>query len=163
MTVRTVLAVLAALALVAAAQPAVEHATRTRDAAALRANADQFADAVRSLERRSDPGRTLATAPRRALELTVPDGATLVVRDDPPRLVTRLAGAPAHRQSLPTRVVTCTENGALDGPTTLAYVQSAEGPTVVALRGFIRGNGTTAAHACAPPTPPRERRPRLCV
>ena len=156
MIVRTVLAVLAALALVAAAQPAVEHATRTRDAAALRSSADEFADSVRALERRSDPGRTLATAPRRTLELAIPDGATLTVRGEPARLVTRLAGAPAHRQSLPVRVVACTEHGALGGPTTLAYVQSPRGPTVVALRGFIRGDATTGVHACTPSAVPRQ-------
>lgn len=155
MIVRAVLAVLAATALLAAAQPAVEHATGTRDAAALRADADRVADAVHALERRSTPGRTLATAPRRTLELALPDGATLAVRGDPPQLVTRFAGGPAHREPLPLRVVACTEQGALSGPTTLAYVQTPNGPTIVALRGFIRGNGTTATHACAPSTLPR--------
>ncbi|WP_232687335.1 DUF7311 family protein [Halobacterium zhouii] len=152
MIVRTVLAVLAALALVAAAQPAVHHATRTRDAAALRTNADEFADSVRALARRSDPGRTLATAPRRTLDLVVPDGATLAVRGEPARLVTRLDGAPAHRRSLATRVVTCTDDGTLEGPTTLAYVRTASGPVVFALRGFIRGNASIGVHACAPST-----------
>lgn len=152
MIVRTVLAVLAALALVAAAQPAVDHAARTRDAATLRSSADEFADGVRALERRSDPGRALATAPRRTLELAVPDGATLAVRGEPARLVTRLAGAPAHRRPLSARVVTCTGGGTLDGPTTLAYVRTPAGPTVLALRGFIRGNAATGVHACAPST-----------
>lgn len=155
MTVRTVLAVLAALALLAAVQPAVEHATNTRDAVTLRANADEFADAVRSLERRSDPGRTLAVAPRRTLELDVPDGTTLAVHNDPSRLVTRLPGSPAHREPLPVRVVTCGDSGTLSGPTTLAYIRTEAGPTVVALRGFMSGDATTAVHACVPSTPPR--------
>jgi hypothetical protein len=153
-TVRAVLAVLAALALVAAAQPAVEHATRTRDAAELQASSDEFVDAVRSLERRSDPGRTVAVAPRRTLELDVPDGATLSVDSDPASVVTRLDGALAHRQTLSVRVVTCTESATLSGPTTLAYVQTETGPTVLALRGFISENATTAAHACAHSTTP---------
>lgn len=154
MIVRSVLAVVAGLALVAAAQPAVEHATRTRDAADLRANADRVADAVRALERRSDPGRTLESAPRRTLDLSLPDGATLAVRGDPPHLVTRSYGGPAHREPLAVRVVTCTEDGTLRGPTTLAYIHTSDGPTVVALRGFITGNGTTPSHACAPSTLP---------
>lgn len=155
MTVRAVLAVLAALALVAAAQPAVEHATRARDAAALHASGDEFVAAVRSLDRRSDPGRTFAVAPRRTLELDVPDGATLSVDSDPASVVTRLDGSPAHRQLLPVRVVTCTESETLRGPTTLAYVQTEAGPTVLALRGFISENATTAAHACTHSTVPR--------
>lgn len=155
MIVRTVLAVVAAVALLAAVQPAVDHATTTRDAAALRASGETFVDGVRTLERRSDPGRSLGGAPRRTLDLAVPDGATLAVRGDPPRLVTRLEGAPAHRYSLPVRVVTCGERRTFVGPTTLAYVRTETGPAVLALRGFITGDGGTAAHACAASTLPR--------
>lgn len=64
MIVRVVLAVVAALSLVAAAQPAVEHAMHTRNDAELRTSADQVTDAVTALQRRSDPGQSLETAPR---------------------------------------------------------------------------------------------------
>lgn len=150
MTVRVVLAVLFALALVAAAQPAVEHARDTRDAEALRATVDRTADAVTSLHRRSDPGPTLATAPRRTLDLNVPDGASLSVERDPPRLEYHLANGPTHRRSLPLQVVTCGDTDELAGDITLVYVGGDDGPVVVATRGFIPGNGTSDSHACTP-------------
>ena len=160
MSVRVVLAVAFAFALLAAAQPAVDHATRTRDSAAVGASADRVADAVEGLYRRSDPGESVATAPRRTLRLDLPEDATLAVRDGPPRLVSQLPNSPEHRRTLPVRVVTCGDDATLDGPTTLAYVERDAGPVVLALRGFIRGNATTAAHACAPRTL-RGGRPRL--
>lgn len=159
MTVRVVLAVVFALALLAAAQPAVDHATRTRDAEAVRASAERVADAVDDLQRRSDPGESIETAPRRTLRLDLPGDAELAVRDSPPRLVSRLPNGPEHRHSLPGPVETCGD-ATLDGSTTLAYVERADGPVVLALRGFIRGNATTAFHACAP-RPPRGGRPGL--
>lgn len=160
MTVRVVLAVTFALALLAAAQPAVDHATRTRDSAAVSASADRVADAVDSLHRRSDPGETVGTAPRRTLRLDLPEDATLAVRDSPPRLVSQLPNSPEHQRTLPVRVATCGDDPTLDGPTTLAYVERVDGPVILALRGFIRGNATTASHACAPRTL-RDGRPRL--
>ncbi|NIB98654.1 hypothetical protein [Halobacterium sp. R2-5] len=159
MTVRVVLAVVFALALLAAAQPAVDHATRTRDDAAVRASAERVADAAADLQRRSDPDESVETAPRRTLRLDLPDDATLRVRDSPPRLVSRLPNGPEHRHSLPVAVETCGD-ATLDGPTTLAYVERADGPVVLALRGFIRRNATTASHACAP-RPLRGGRPGL--
>jgi hypothetical protein len=151
-TVRVVLAVVLALALVAAALPAVEHARSTRDAAALDAAADRAADAVAALHRRSDPARTLAAAPRRTLRIDLPDGAELTVRTDPHRLEYSSDGGPAHSRSLPVRVVTCGDDRNLAGDTTLVYLQTPDGPAVVATRGFIRGNGTKRSHACAPST-----------
>lgn len=159
MTVRVVLAAMFALALLAAAQPAVDHATRTRDAEAVRASAERVADAVADLQRRGDPGESIETAPRRTLRLDLPDDATLRVRHSPPRLVSRLPDGPEHRHSLSVPVETCSDT-TLDGPTTLAYVERADGPVVLALRGFIRGNETTASHACAP-RPLRGGRPGL--
>jgi len=159
-SVRVVLAVAFALALLAAAQPAVDHATRTRDSAVVSASADRVADAVASLYRRNDPGVTVATAPRRTVHLGLPGDATLAVRDGPPRLVSALPNGPEHQHTLPVRVATCDDDATLDGPTTLAYVERDAGPVVLALRGFIRGNATTAAHACAPRTL-RGGRPRL--
>lgn len=150
MTVRVVLAVLAALALVAAAQPAVEHAQRTRDAAALDAAVDRTADAVEDLYRRSDPGTALATAPRRSLSLDLPEGAELAVESGPPRVAFRLANGPTHSRSLPVRVTTCGESGELAGETTLRYVETPDGPVVVATRGFMTGSGTSPSHACTP-------------
>lgn len=163
MIVRAVLAVLAALALVAAAQPAVEHAQNTRDAATLRASSDEFVDAVRSLTRRSDPGATLADAPRRTLDVAVPAGGTLAIHTEPATLLTRLDGGPAHRRTLPVRVVACGDERSFTGPTTLAYIRTERGPTVIALRGFIREDGTTPSHACAPSTLPERRRGGLPV
>ncbi|WP_353635166.1 hypothetical protein ABSL23_07050 [Halobacterium sp. NMX12-1] len=160
MSVRVVLAVAFALALLTAAQPAVDHATSTRDSAAVSASADRVADAVDSLYRRNDPGATVATAPRRTVHLDLPDGAALAVRGNPPRLVSKLPNGPEHQRTLPVRVETCGDDATLDGPTSLAYVERADGPVVLALRGFIRGDATTAAHACAP-RPPRGGRPRL--
>ncbi|MCG1002191.1 MULTISPECIES: hypothetical protein [Halobacterium] len=153
MSVRVVLAVVFAFALVAAAQPAVDHATRTRDSAVVGASADRVADAVDALYRRSDPGETVETAPRRTLRLDLPADATLAVRDNPPRLISILPNGPEHQRLLPVRVAMCGDS-TLDGPTTLAYVERADGPVVLALRGFIRGNATTASHACAPRTLP---------
>ncbi len=160
MTVRVVLAVTFAFALLAAAQPAVDHATRTQDSAAVSASADRVADAVDSLHRRSGPGESVDTAPRRTLRLDLPEDATLAVRDGPPRLVSKLPNSPKHQRTLPVRVATCSDDSTLDGPTTLAYVERVDGPVIVALRGFIRGNATTASHACAPRTL-RDGRPRL--
>ncbi|MGB9963919.1 DUF7311 family protein [Halobacterium hubeiense] len=160
MTVRVALAAVFTLALLAAAQPAVDHATRTRDAAAVGASADRVADAVHAVHRRSDPGRTVETAPRRALRLDLPTDASLAVRDGPPRLVSTLPGRPKHQRTLPVPVETCGNEATLDGPTTLAYVDRPNGSVVLALRGFIRGNATTASHACAP-RPLRGARPRL--
>lgn len=147
MTVRVVLAVLAALALVAAAQPAVEHARNTRDAAAVRANADRVVGAVTDFHRRSDPGDSLAAAPRTTLDLDVPEDATLRVRDDPARLVVAHAGT-EHRRTLPVPVTVCGDRRTLRGTVTLAYVDAPSGPTVVATRGFITGSATTAARDC---------------
>lgn len=151
MTVRVVLAVLFALAIVAAAQPAVEHARDRRGAESLRATADRTADAITSLHRRSDPGSSLVTAPRRTIDLDLPDGATLAVVTDPPRLEYRLANRPTHSRPLPLPVVACGDTDELAGEVTLAYVEGDEGPVVVATRGFIPGNGTSASHACALP------------
>ncbi|WP_336034848.1 DUF7311 family protein [Halobacterium yunchengense] len=160
MAVRLVLTLAFALALVAAAQPAVDHATRTRDAASLDASADRVADAVAALDRRSEPGRSLASAPRRTLRLDVPDGAAIALADRPPRVVARPPNGTPHATTLPVRVAVCGDRSDLDGRVTLAYVDRADGPVVVALRGFIRGDATTAAHACTP-GPPRDRRARL--
>lgn len=156
MTVRAVLAVLAALALVAAAQPAVEHATRTRDAAALRASSGRLADAVDTLVRRSEPGQSVRTAPRRTLDVDVPAGGTLALETRPPRVVTKLPNAPSHRTSLPVPVRRCDDAPrSLRGPTTLVYLRTGERAVVLALRGFIRESGATPAHACPARTPPR--------
>lgn len=152
MTVRVVVAAVASLALVAAAVPAVEHATRARDAAVVDAVADRVADAVTALHQRNDPAATLASAPRRTVELDLPADATLAVERDPPRLVSRLGDGPGHQRSLPVAVVVCGDSRELRGDTTLAYVRGPDGPVVVAVRGFIRGNGSTVAHACAPRT-----------
>jgi len=159
-SVRVVLAVAFALALLAAAQPAVDHATRTRENAAVSASAERVADAVAALHRRSDPGATVTSAPRRTLRLDLPDGATLAFRADPPRLVSTRPSGARHQRTLPVRVAACGDESTLAGPTTLAYVDRGDGPVVLALRGFIRGNATTAAHACAP-RPLRGGRPRL--
>lgn len=150
MTVRVVLAVLLALALVAAAQPAIEHAQDTRDAAALDAAVDRTGDAISDLHRRSDPGPTFATAPRRTLDLDVPDGAELRIASAPPRLESQLGDGRTTHRSLPVRVVTCGDTSELSGEMTLVYVTTPAGPVVVATRGFIPWNGTTASHACAP-------------
>lgn len=150
MSVRVVIAVAFALALVAVAQPAVDHATRTRDAASVRASAESVADAAAALQRRSDPGESLATAPRRTLALDVPAGASLAVRQRPSRLVWRVAGGVEHRRALPIRVRSCGDQATLDGRVTLAYVDRQQGPVVLALRGFIRGDATTPGHACTP-------------
>jgi hypothetical protein len=149
-TVRVVLAVALAVALVAAAQPAIDHATHTSDDAALRANADRVADAVSALRRRSDPGETLTTAPRRTLRLDLPASATVAVESEPPRLVSQLQPGAEHTRPLPIRVVPCTDDWSLEGRVTLAYVESGTGPVVLVLRGFIRGEAATAAHACTP-------------
>lgn len=162
MTVRVVLAVTLALALVAAAQPAIEHATRTRADASLRASADSVTDATAALRRRSDAGETLATAPRRTLTLDVPPDAALAVRQDPPRLVARRSGGGHHTTTLPVRVSTCGEDATLDGRVTLAYVDGPDGPVILALRGFIPEDAATAAHACTP-RPVRDGRLRLRV
>jgi hypothetical protein len=151
-TVRVVLAAVVSLALVAATAPAVEHATSTRDAAVVDASADRVADAVKALHRRNDAAATVASAPRRTVELDLPERATLTVEQDPARLSSRLGGGPGHRRSLPVPVVVCGDDRELRGDTTLVYVRGPNGPIVVAVRGFIRGDGTTAAHACAPRT-----------
>ncbi|MFB6072329.1 MAG: hypothetical protein ABEJ88_05100 [Halobacterium sp.] len=148
MSVRVVLAVVAALALVAAAQPAVDHATRSRDAAALRATTDRVADAVAALHRRSEPGSTFATAPRRTVDVALPAGATLRVRSNPPRLVASLGAGPGHRRTLDVPVAVCGDRSTLRGTTTLAFVETTDGPVVVATRGFIPGDGTKPSHAC---------------
>lgn len=162
MIVRVVLAVVAAVALVAAAQPAVEHATTTRDDAALRASADQVSDAVAELQRHSDPGQSLETAPRRTLELDLPADATLAVRANPPRLVFRHSVGTGGQHALPVPVETCGPRSDLHGRITLAYMDRADGPVVVALRGFIRGDAATASHACTT-GPHRDGRTRLRV
>lgn len=154
MIVRVALAALLALALVAAAQPAVEHARRTERAAELDAAVDRTADAIAALQRRGDPGETVATAPRRSLSLALPANAELVVSSDPARLEYRLGDGPTNRRSLPIPVVTCGESDRLAGDVTLLYVSTADGPVVVATRGFIRGNGSNPSHACAPSTRP---------
>jgi hypothetical protein len=162
MSVRVVLASVAALALVAAAQPAVEHASDTREDAALRASADQVRDAVAQLQRRSDPGQSLETAPCRTLELDLPGDATLAVRTDPPRLVSRHSVGTERQHALSVPVEPCGKRSTLDGRVTLAYVERPDGPVVVALRGFIRGDGATASHACTT-GPLRDGRSRLRV
>lgn len=162
MTVRVVLAVAFALALVAAAQPAIDHATRTRADASLRASADSVADATAALRRRSDPGETFATAPRRTLTLDLPPDARLVLRQNPSRLVATRPGGSDHATTLTGRVTTCGDDPTLDGRVTLAYVDGADGPVVVARRGFIRGDAATAGHACTP-RPVRDGRLRLRV
>jgi hypothetical protein len=162
-TVRVALAVLAALAVVAAAMPAVEHARERRDAAALRASADRAADAVRGLYRRSDPGAAVPTAPRRTVTIDVPAGATLTVAREPARFVVRRESGAVTRFRLPVPVQVCGDRSALRGRITFAYVETANGPVVVALRGFIRGDGSTGGHACTPRPRPADTRPRVRV
>jgi len=160
-TVRVVAAVLAALALVAAAMPAVEHARDRRDAASVDATVEETADAVRALARRSDPGERVATAPRQTVRVSLPGDATLAVETGPPRLVARSGNGVKTVQRVPTPLRVCGDQPTLRGETTLVYVATDEGPVVLALRGFIRGNGSRATHACT--TGPRSvvRRPGL--
>lgn len=163
MTVRVAAAVLAALALVAAAAPAVEHARQHRDAASVDATVEETADAVRSLARRSDPGEHVATAPRQAVDVSLPEDATITVETDPPRLVAQVGNGAEHHQRVPVEIRLCGGREHLRGDTTLAYVATDEGPVVLVLRGFIRGNGSRAAHACTTGPRPTVRRPGLRV
>lgn len=155
MTVRVAAAVLAALALVAAALPAVEHAAGQRDAAALDAAVDRTADAVGALVRHSDPGDRATTAPRRTVRLDLPADAAVAVESNPPRVVATAADGTATTRRLAAPVRVCGGGGGGDdqrlrGDVTLAYVDARGGPVVVALRGFISGNGSTPVHACTP-------------
>ena len=163
MTVRVAAAVLAALALVAAAVPAVEHARDRRDAASVDTTAEETADAVRALVRGSDPGERVATAPRRTVGVSLPEDTALSPETDPPRLVVRAGNGAATVQRIPVEVRVCGNRTTLRGDTTLVYVTSAEGPVVVALRGFIRGDGSNAAHACTTGPRPTVYRPGLRV
>lgn len=163
MTVRVAAAVLAALALVAAAVPAVEHARDRRDAASVTASVDETADAVRALVRRGDPGDRVGTAPRRSVDISLPEDATLTVETDPPRLVARAGNGGETVQRLPVAVHVCGARETIRGDTTLTYVATDAGPVVLALRGFIRGDGSRAAHACTTGPRPGVRRPGLRV
>lgn len=162
MIVRVVLAVVAALALVSAVQPAVEHATHSQDAAAVQVSSEEVTDAVAALQRSSDPGRSIETAPRRTLRLDLPPDATLTVRENPPRLVARHGNGPPHPQSLAVPVATCGPSAELAGRVTLVYLDRDDGPVVLVLRGFIRGDAATQSHACTT-GPPRDDRTRLRV
>lgn len=157
MTVRVVVAVLAALVLVAAVQPALDHARDTRDAAQVSATTDQVVDAVGALSRRSSPGRSLATAPRRTVAVDLPSDVAVLVRADPPRLLVRGGDGAEHRLRLAVRVAVCGDRVTLRGDTTFAYVETVDGPVVLALRGFISESGTTGVHACAARTHPVDR------
>jgi len=157
-SVRVAAAVVAALALVAASVPAVEHARDTRDAARVEAAVDETADAVRALARRSDPGERVATAPRRTLDVSLPADAILAVEPGPPRVVARTANGARTTRRIPVPVRVCGDREALRGDATLVYVATGDGPVVLALRGFIHGDGSRAAHACT--TGPRSRVPR---
>mgnify|MGYP006273988835 CR=1 FL=1 len=163
MSVRVVAAVLAALALVAAVAPAVDHARDRRDAARVRASVEETADAVRALARRSDPGRRVATAPRRAVAVSLPSGATLAAESGPPRLVARAGNGAETVERVPAPVRVCGDRDRLRGDTTLVYVATGDGPVVLALRGFMRGHGTRAVHACTTGPRPLDRRPGLPV
>jgi hypothetical protein len=162
-SVRVAVAVVAALAVVAAAMPAVEHARERRDDAAVRASADRAADAVRGLYRRSDPGESVSTAPRRTVTVALPPDASVSVAADGDHLVVERANGARIRYRVPVRVRVCGNRTALRGPTTLAYVDTGSGPVVLALRGFIRGDATTAAHACTTGPPRADRRLGLRV
>lgn len=161
MTVRVVAAVLAALALVAASLPAVEHARNSRDAASVDATVEETADAVRALARRSDPGARIATAPRRTLAVSLPTETTLTVEADPPRVVAEDANGARTSRRLSVPIHVCGGREALRGDTTFVYVDTDDGPVVLALRGFIRGDGSRASHACTPRPRPRFHRPGL--
>jgi len=160
-TVRAAAAVLAALALVAVAAPAVDHARERRAAASVEATVEDTADAVRTLARRSDPGERVETAPRRTVHVSLPEAATLATERGPPRLVARAENGGASVERVPVEVRVCGERAALRGDTTLVYVETAEGPVVLALRGFIRGDGGRAAHACTTGPRPTDARPGL--
>jgi hypothetical protein len=162
-TVRVAVAAVAALAVVAAVLPAVEHAQQRRDDAAVRASVDRAADAVRGLYRRSDPGATVSTAPRRTVAIDAPADTSVAVARDPARLVVRRGNGAVTRYRLPIRVRVCGDRGSLAGPTTFAYVETTNGPVVVALRGFIRGDGSTGEHACTPRPRPADSHPRVRV
>lgn len=163
MTVRVAAAVLAALALVAAAAPAAEHAQDRRDAASVGATVEETADAVRALARRSEPGERVATAPRRTVHVSLPGDATLTPETDPSRLAARAENGAETVRRTPVEVRVCGDRTALRGGTTLVYVATDEGPVVLALRGFIRGDGSRAAHACTTGQRPVVERPGLRV
>lgn len=163
MTVRVAAAVLAALALVAAAAPAVDHARTQRDAASVAASVEQTADAVHTLVRRSDPGERVATAPRRTVDVSLPEDAALAVETDPPRLVARTGNGAETARRIPVEVRVCGDRERLRGDTTFVYVATDGGPVVLALRGFIRGDGSRAAHACTTGPRPEDGRPGLRV
>jgi len=162
-TVRVVAAVLAALALVAAAAPAVEHARERRDAASVDATVEETADAVRALARRSDPGERVATAPRRTVDVSLPDAAALRAETDPPRLVVQAGNGAETVRRVSVEVRVCGDRTTLRGDTTLVYVTTSDGPVVLALRGFMRGDGSRAAHACTTGPRPEDGRPGLQV
>lgn len=163
MTVRTVAAVLAALALVAAAVPAVEHARERRDAVSVDATVEETADAVRTLARRSDPGDRVATAPRRTVDVSLPEDAALTPETGPPRLVGRTGNGAEIVQRVAVEVRICGDRERLRGDTTLVYVATDDGPVVLALRGFIREDGSRTAHACTTGPRPAVRRSGLQV
>jgi len=162
-TVRVVAAVLAALALAAAAMPAVEHARDRRDAASVDATVEETADAVRALARRSDPTEDVGTAPRQTVRVSLPDDAALTVERDPPRLVARTESGAETVRRIPVRLYVCGDRTGLRGETTLVYVATDGGPVVFALRGFINGDGSRAAHACTTGPRPGDGRPGLRV
>jgi hypothetical protein len=162
-TVRVVAAVLAALALVAAAAPAIEHARDRRDAARVDATVGEAADAVHALARRSDPGEHVQIAPRRTLAISLPADATLVAEADPPRLVASAGNGAETVRRIPVRLRVCGDRERLRGDTTFVYVATDGDPVVLALRGFIRGDGSRAAHACIPGPSPVVGRPGLRV
>lgn len=163
MTVRVVAAVLAALALAAVSLPAVEHATDQRDAASVAAAVDNTAAAVDALVRRGTPGERVVTAPRRTVHLRGPPDATLTSETGPPRLVATAANGAVTARRVPTPVRVCGDHGSLRGDITLVYVDTRSGPAVVALRGFIGGNGSKPPHACTSGPRSRVPGPRLPV
>ncbi|SEW07296.1 DUF7311 family protein [Halobacterium jilantaiense] len=161
MTVRVVAAVVSALALVAVAAPAVDHARERRAAASVEATVEDTADAVRALARHSDPGDRIETAPRRTVHVSLPEATTLAAERGPPRLVARAGNGAETVERLPVEVSVCGDGTTLRGDTTFAYIATDGEPVVVALRGFIRGDGSRAAYACTTGPRPSDARPGL--
>lgn len=104
--IRTVLAVLLSVALLAAVVPGIDEGRRARTATHLDDATDRIERAAHSLRAHEDPTRPPVTGARRIVRVRVPTaswsaaGATLRIEGDGDRIGYRLEGRPPHWTTL---------------------------------------------------------------
>lgn len=167
MSVRVLLAVVLAAALLASSLPAIQDAQRARADHQLRGSADRLGAAIEDVSRHNDPVPLDVPGARRRVQVEVPTNAERAVLQIHATPRGNRSGAPARidvsvpgnptRHTMTAAPLGIWRDGRVvrDGPPltlredtvlTLGYRRVNGTPTVTVARGFKSGNRTTSGH-----------------